>query len=116
MKKFLVLYMAPSSIIEEWMKTPEEERKAAEKKMQGDWQTWMKKNAGIFADMGGGAGKTKRITSEGTAAAKNDVMLYSLVEADSEDEVTDLFEGHPHLGIPQASIEIMEVRTMGASN
>lgn len=113
MKKFLVLYIAPAAEMEEWMKKPAEERAEAEKKMQGDWQAWMKEHAQIFADMGGGAGKTKRVTAAGTAQAKNDIMLYSLAQAESEEEVTKLFEGHPHLGIPHASIEIMEVRPMG---
>ena len=105
--------MAPVSEMEEWMKKPAEERADAEKKMMTDWQTWMKEHASIFADMGGGTGKTKRITSGGTAQAKNDIMLYSLVQGDSEEEITKTFESHPHFGIPNASIEIMEVRPMG---
>ena len=115
MKKFLVLYLAPSAVLAEWMNTPAEERAVAEKKMQGDWQKWMKKHAEFFADTGGGAGKTKRITSAGASDGKNDIMLYSLMQAESEEEVISMFEGHPHLGIPQATIEVMEVRPMGGA-
>lgn len=113
MKKFLVLYMAPNALMREWMQKPAEERKAAEEKMQADWQAWMKEHASVFADLGGGAGKTKRITKGGTADSTNDIMLYSLVQGESEEEITKLFETHPHFGIPEASIEIMEVRPMG---
>ena len=33
MKKFLVTYLAPPSVIDDWKKTPPEERKEAEGKM-----------------------------------------------------------------------------------
>ena len=36
---------------------------------------------------------------------------YATVEADSHDEAAKLFKDHPHLQIPQATIEIMEVRS-----
>jgi hypothetical protein len=39
-------------------------------------------------------------------------MLYSFVEADSHEAAAKAFEGHPHLQIPQSSIEVMEVRAM----
>lgn len=42
-------------------------------------------------------------------------MLYSIVEADSHDTVAGMFANHPHLQIPQSSIEITEVRLMGPS-
>ncbi|MEO6172675.1 MAG: hypothetical protein ABIP02_06115, partial [Arenimonas sp.] len=85
MSKFLVLYLAPQSVIQEWMKKPAEDRKSEEEKMQREWQEWMAKNADIFADMGAGAGKTKRVTDSGTADIKNDIMLYAIVEAESHE-------------------------------
>jgi len=111
MKKFLVLYIAPSSVLEEWAKTPEAERKAAESKMQSDWQEWGKKNAKHIVETAG-AGKTMRVNKEGTKETKNDIMLYSLVEAESAEEAAKMFENHPHLGIPQASIEIMPANVL----
>ena len=41
MKKFLVTYLAPSSVIDEWKKTEPEQRKQSEEKMQGEWKKWM---------------------------------------------------------------------------
>jgi hypothetical protein len=38
--------------------------------------------------------------------------LYSFVEAESHDAAARIFENHPHLQIPQSSIEIMHVRPM----
>lgn len=106
MQKFLALYMAPVGAIEEWMKTPEEERKVEEAKMQREWQEWTKSH-GQFLKETAGAGKTKRVTKEGIADIKNGIMLFSLLEAESPDAAAKIFEGHPHFGIPGASIEIM---------
>jgi hypothetical protein len=37
------------------------------------------------------------------------MMLYAIVEAESHEAAAKTFEGHPHLQIPQASIEVMEI-------
>ena len=112
MKKFLVTYLAPASVIDEWKKTEPEKRKEAEEKMQGEWKKWMGDHRKIFADTGAGVGKTKRVTGQGIADARNDVMLYSVVEAESHDAAAKTFAGHPHLQIPQSSIEVMEINPM----
>ena len=113
MGKFLVTYLAPASVIDEWKKTEPSKRKAAEEKMQGDWRKWMTDHANAFADKGAGVGRTKRVASEGISDTRNDIMLYSLIEADSHQAAAKMFEKHPHLGIPQASIEIMEIHPLG---
>ena len=74
MKKFLVTYLAPSSVIDEWKKTEPEQRKQSEEKMQSEWKKWMGDHKKMFADKGAGVGKTKRVTKEGTADTKNDLM------------------------------------------
>jgi hypothetical protein len=38
MKKFLVLYLVPASVLEDWSKTDPEKRKVAEEKMRGGRQ------------------------------------------------------------------------------
>jgi hypothetical protein len=40
-------------------------------------------------------------------------MLYGLIEAESHQAAAKMFEKHPHLAIPQSSIEIMETHTLG---
>lgn len=112
MKKFLVLYLAPVSVIEEWKKTAPEKRKAAEEKMQREWKKWMSDHAKMFADVGAGVGKTKRVAAQGTSDTKNDIMLYAIVEAESHEAAARSFDGHPHLQIPESSIEIMEIHPL----
>jgi hypothetical protein len=54
------------------------------------------------------------VKPEGVSDSRNDVMLYATVEADSHEAAADMFKGHPHLQIPRASTEIMEIRSHGA--
>lgn len=112
MSKYLVTFLAPASVIDEWQKTEPAKRKAAEDKMMADWKQWMASHAKSFVDFGAGVGKTKRVTPQGSANTRNDIMVYSVVEAESHDAAAKMFEGHPHLGIPQSSIEVMEIRAM----
>ena len=112
MKKFLVTYLAPASVIDDWKKTEPAKRKEAEEKMQSEWRKWMSDHATMFVDKGAGVGKTRRVTAQGTSDTKNDIMLYAVVEAESHEAAAKAFEGHPHLQIPQASIEVMEINPL----
>ena len=114
-KKFLVLYLVPTQVLGDWAKTDPEKRKPAEEKMRKDWDQWMRANASLLR-VTEAAGKTKAATAAGIADIKNDIMLYSIVEAESHEAAATAFANHPHLTIPQASIQVMEVRPMGSSS
>ena len=62
------------------------------------------RRSSLFTEAGG---KTKRVTASGVSDTRNDIMLYSFVEAESHEAAANAFENHPHLQIPQASIEVM---------
>jgi hypothetical protein len=111
MKNFTVIYMAPAATIEAWMKKPEAERKDADTKMREEWGAWMKAHADTILNTIA-LGKTKRVSASGVADIKNDMMMSSYVQGESLEAVADVFKGHPHFGIPGATIEIMEVRPM----
>jgi hypothetical protein len=106
MSKFLATYQMPSAGLDAWMKLPEEERKLEEKQMQDQWNTWLSAHKDSIIETVG-VGKPKRVTKGGIADARNDIMMYTFVEAPSLDEAAKLFEGHPHFGIPEAWIEVM---------
>jgi hypothetical protein len=111
-KKFLVLYLVPASVMEEWSKTDPNDRKVVEEKMRGEWGNWMSTHSKMIIATDAG-GKTKRVTSSGISDTKNDIILCSIVEAESHEAAAKAFEDHPHLQIPQSSIEVMEIRPMG---
>ena len=108
---FLALYLIPSAVMADWAKTDPNARKAAEEKMKAEWQKWMGDHAKMVK-LTEAVGKTKRVTASGISDGKNDICLYSIIEADSHETAAKAFENHPHLQIPQASIEVMAVRSL----
>jgi hypothetical protein len=111
-KKFLVLYLVPADVLAAWAKTDPATRKTAEAKMQADWGRWMGEHAKMIR-ITEAAGRTKAVTAGGITDAKNDIMLYSIVEAESHEAAAAPFARHPHLQIPQSSIQVTELRAMG---
>lgn len=100
----------PHEGLDDWMKMPEEERKAQEQEMQSEWNAWMADHKESIIESAG-VGKPKRITAEGIEDSRNDIMMYSFVEAESLDAAAEMFEGHPHFGIPGGWIEVMSINT-----
>lgn len=111
MKNFTVIFMAPAAMMQEWMQKPETERKEAEAKMKAEWDTWTAAHADLVLNTIA-LGKTKRVSASGVEDVANDMMLSSYVQGESAEAVAALFVGHPHFGIPGATIEIMEARPM----
>jgi hypothetical protein len=111
MKNFTVIYMAPAAAIAEWMQKPEAERKDEEAKMKAEWDTWTAAHADTVMKTIA-LGKTKRVSASGVEDVKNDMMLSSYAQGESLEAVADVFKGHPHFGIPGATIEIMDTRSL----
>lgn len=106
--KFLVTYQMPHANLDDWIKLPEAERKAQEETMQNEWNAWMESHKESLIETAG-VGKPKRISGGGVEDARNDIMMYSFVEAPSLEAATELFKNHPHFGIPGGWIEVMQV-------
>jgi len=107
MKKFMILYMAPSASFEKAMKdaTPEQMKSGMEA-----WMTWINANKASLVDGGAPLGKTKRVDLKGASDAKNEVGGYSIVQAETHDAAARLFDNkHPHLQMPGAWVEITEI-------
>jgi hypothetical protein len=107
MKKFMALYMASGPEFEKMMKnsTPEQRKKGMDA-----WMKWMNANRVSIVEGGAPLGKTKRVDSNGASNTKNEVGGYSIVQAESHDAATKIFgKDHPHLQMPGAWIEIMEI-------
>jgi len=76
--------------------------------MQSEWNTWMAAHKGALTETAG-VGKPKRVSAEGIEDSRNDIMMYSFVEAESLEAAADMFKDHPHFGIPGGWIEVMPV-------
>jgi hypothetical protein len=110
MKKFMVLYMATRADFERMMQnaTPEQHKKGMEA-----WMKWMQSHKASLVDGGAPLGKTKRVDAKGASDMKNEIGGYSIVQAESHDAAAKLFgKDHPHLNIPGAWVEIVEIMPM----
>jgi hypothetical protein len=114
MKKFFVLYRVPVETMQEWVKnTPPEEMKAQSEKLGADMMAWTQKNEKTIVDKGLPLGKNTRMTAEGAQAVTNDLNYYCVVEADTVEAVEEMFKDNPHLRLPTAYLDIMEISRMG---
>ena len=107
MKKFMVLYMANGADFEKMMKesTPEQQKKGMDA-----WMKWMGDNKASMVDGGAPLGKSKKIDTKGASDTKNDVCGYSIVQAETAEDVTKMFgKDHPHLQMPGSWVEVIEV-------
>ena len=68
--------------------------------------------AGIAKANAGPVGKTKQAAASGASDIKNDIGGYSIVQAESHEAAAALFADNPHLTMPGATVEVMEIRPM----
>jgi hypothetical protein len=106
MKKFLVLYKAPTSAFEQMKSATSEQQKAG----MDAWMAWAKKAAGAIVDMGAPLGKSLRVTKGGGASpTTNDLGGYSILQAESKEALATTLHGHPHFMMPDGTIEVVEL-------
>jgi hypothetical protein len=111
MKKFLAIYLGTASSPKsaEWKSMEEPTRKKLEAWGITAWGGWMRAHAAAIVETGAPLGKTKRMAPHGMSDTKNPMTGYVVVQAESHEAATKLFEHHPHLTIfPGDAIEIME--------
>jgi hypothetical protein len=100
--------MANGADFERMMKnsTPEQQQKGMEA-----WMKWMGDKKSSLVDGGAPLGKTKRVDAKGVSDTKNDIGGYSIVQAETADDAAKLIgTDHPHLQMPSAWVEVIEVR------
>ena len=103
MSKFMVLYRAQASALEQMANaTPEQKEAGLEA-----WRTWAAKVDYAIVDLGSPLAHTTHV-GPGTASTDG-VSGYSILEAGSAEEVESILEGNPHLAMPGASVEVLEV-------
>jgi hypothetical protein len=108
MKKFLVLYKAPTASFDQMMKATPEQQKAG----MDAWMAWGKKAASSIVDMGAPLGKVLRVTPAGASAIRNDLGGYSIMQGESKEALAETLKGHPHFMTPDGFIEIIDLVPM----
>lgn len=114
MKKFFVLYRVPVETMEAWKtSTSPEEKRTESEKLGAEMMAWMQKHDAALVDKGLPLGKNTRLTAEGAESVTNDLNYYCVVEAESVKQVVEMFKDNPHVQIPSAFLDIMEVPHAG---
>lgn len=106
MTKYLAIFHGPASDddIEEFTQEQQQEFMKA-------WSKWAHDNKDAIVDYGTPLGQTKRVTQDKISAIKNDLVTYTLVQAESHDDAAKIFLSHPHTTLfPGTSIDVMECR------
>jgi hypothetical protein len=102
MKKYLVLYRSPQTASEMMKSMSAEQAKAG----MDAWNTWGARAGSALVDFGSPLGDA---TTVGPARAKADPAGgFTVLQAESLDHARKLLDGHPHLEMPGATIEVME--------
>ncbi len=105
MRKYVVLYHASASALEQMQHaTPEEMAAGME-----PWMVWAKACGDSLLDIGTPLGGGQKVTPEGSSPSDKDVVGYSVLQAEDADEALALLQGHPHLGWAEGcEIEVHE--------
>jgi hypothetical protein len=107
LNKFMILYMAPVSAEAQMNISPEDMKKGME-----PWMAWYNKAGKAIVDMGAPLGKGTSFDKKGSSKGQTQVTGYSIVQAKDIDAVKAMLTDHPHLMMPKASIEILEIMPM----
>lgn len=105
MKKYIVIYYAPKSAVDQMSNaTPEEAKKSME-----PWMAWMNKIGSAMVDMGTPLGNAQKVTKSGTTKSDSKIVGYTILQAENMDEGVKLIQGHPHLAFGEGcEVEIHE--------
>lgn len=103
MSKFMILYRTTAPALEQMANATPEQREAG---MQA-WQAWASKVSYAVVDLGAPLAHTTHV-GQGAAIAE-EVAGYSILQAGSADEIETILDGHPHLSMPENSIEVLEI-------
>jgi hypothetical protein len=69
------------------------------------WMAWATRASSALVDMGSPLGQTANV---GGAASAGHIGGFSILQAESIDAAQKVLDGHPHLHMPGASIEVLE--------
>jgi hypothetical protein len=106
MTKYLLLYRSTVSAQDQMASATPEEAQAG----MDAWTSWFGQAGSAILDMGS---PTQSVATVGAGSSDTGFIGgYSVMEADSLDELTALLDGHPHLMMDGASIEVLELLAM----
>ena len=108
MKKFLVLFTAPTETREKMQNASSEEM---QKGMQ-PWMDWFSKMGDALVDKGMPLTNAMALTKEGTESGNPEYVAYDIIQADDIDSAMELLKDNPHLKREGGRIQVHEMWDM----
>ena len=93
MNKYIVIYHAPTSAVEQMMDATPEDMKAG----MEPWMAWAKSCGDGLVDLGTPLGGGQKVTKSGSSPSDKSVTGYSILQAENMEAAQALVKGHPHL-------------------
>jgi hypothetical protein len=109
MKKFLVIYHAPMSNVEQTsVASPENMQKVMQ-----PWMDWIAKCGDSLVDLGAPLGGGQNLSGAANTPSNRDVTGYSILQAEDIEAPIGLLKGRPHLEMTTGGeIEVHELMPM----
>lgn len=105
MTQFMVLYRSPVSAREQLASATPEQQQAG----MDAWLGWANENRDAIVELGRPVAGSACVAPGSVSDSGSDVCGYSIVRAESVDDVTRMLAAHPHLHTAGgASIEVLE--------
>ena len=93
MKKFVVIYHAPTSVMEQMANATPEQMQEGMK----PWMEWKARCGEGLVDLGAPIVGGQKLSKSGNSTSDQSVVGYSILQAENIEGAKALLEGHPHL-------------------
>lgn len=109
MKKFMLLYYAPVSALDQMKNaSPEDMKKGME-----PWMQWFNQWKGSIVDMGLPMANARKMTKSGEAHVSSKIAGYSIIQAEDMQKALEVVKNHPHMQwMEGAEVEVHEMLPM----
>jgi hypothetical protein len=104
----MVLYRSSTSARDQMAGATPEQMKAG----MDAWMAWAGKAGDAIIDLGTPLALATRLGPGSATVGGDDIAGYSILQAASAPDLSDVLAGHPHLEMPGNSIDVLEMLAM----
>jgi len=107
MKRYLVLYRATGAAMDQMRKATPEQAQG----VKNAWMAYAKKAGEAIVDIGAPTTQPQKYATAKSGAPGGDATIggFSIFQAESNDALSKVLDGHPHFSMPGSSIEVHEI-------
>ena len=108
MARFMVVYRSNVSAQEQMANADPAKAQAG----MDAWMAWAKEADEAIVDLGMPLSGGRRLDGSQAVPSDTDVAGYSILQAESLDEVVTILDRHPHLVVPGNSLDVLPILAM----